>query len=405
MIKQGQPPSLKSIAERSNYNHALGYLRAFVIVLVVAHHAMLAYHPFGPKAPASLAASPRWWQAFPVVDEQKWGLAYFLVDFNDRFFMSLMFFLSGLFVWQGLERKGTGAYLRDRLLRLGFPFLVAASVFAPIAYYPTYLQIADHAGIAGFWRQWLSLGQWPAGPAWFLWVLLAFDCLAAPLFAMMPKLVEALGRIASAGYRLPIACFVATAAVSIAAYLPLALLFTTQHWTALGPFYFQTSRILLYLSYFLFGVAVGAHGLNRGMLAPEGTLARHWIWWATGALGAFAAASAVSIATLTSHKTALGWQSASDIGFVLSCAASSFAFIGLYVRFVKSRSRLLDSLSANSYTIYLVHYVFVSWLQFSLLGAALPPPAKFALVFAGALGLSWSLGSAIRRIPAVASVV
>ena len=35
---------------------AAGYLRAFVTVMVVAHHAVLAYHPFAPPPPASLAA-------------------------------------------------------------------------------------------------------------------------------------------------------------------------------------------------------------------------------------------------------------------------------------------------------------------------------------------------------------
>ena len=125
---------------------------------------MLAYHPYAPTPPASLIANPRWWQAFPVVDSQRWGPAYLLVDFNERFFMSLMFFLSGLFVWHGLTRKGIAMYLRDRLLRLGVPFLVAAAFFAPIAFYPAFLQIQGHAGVIGFRDQWLSLGQWPAGP-------------------------------------------------------------------------------------------------------------------------------------------------------------------------------------------------------------------------------------------------
>ncbi len=110
-----------------------------------------------------------------------------LVGFNDLFFMSLMFFLSGLFVWHALTTKGAARFLRDRLLRLGLPFVVAAGVLAPLAYYPTYLQISGHTGLAGFWHQWLLLGNWPAGPAWFIWVLLTFDCIAALLFVLAPK--------------------------------------------------------------------------------------------------------------------------------------------------------------------------------------------------------------------------
>ena len=90
----------------TTYNHAMGYLRAFVVVLVVAHHAALAYHPYAPPPAKSLAAQPRLGQAFPVVDGQRGGWAALLTGFNHTFFMSLMFLLPGLFVWHGLKSRG-----------------------------------------------------------------------------------------------------------------------------------------------------------------------------------------------------------------------------------------------------------------------------------------------------------
>ena len=104
------------------------------------------------------------------------------------FFMSLMFFVSGLFVWQGLVRKGPGRFLRDRMVRLGIPFIVSVLVLAPLAYFPSYLQTLRNPAGPGFVKLWASLGTWPAGPAWFLWVLLAFDCIAAGLFAGNPPM-------------------------------------------------------------------------------------------------------------------------------------------------------------------------------------------------------------------------
>jgi hypothetical protein len=53
-------------------NLAIGYLRAFITLLVLAHHAILAYHPFAPPRGAALNGPARWWQAFPVVDSQRW---------------------------------------------------------------------------------------------------------------------------------------------------------------------------------------------------------------------------------------------------------------------------------------------------------------------------------------------
>jgi surface polysaccharide O-acyltransferase-like enzyme len=90
---------------------------------------------------------------------------------------------------------------------------------------------------------------------------------------------------------------------------------------------------------------------------------------------------------------------------VLSCAASSFAFLALFVRFVKTRSRVWDSLSENAYGMYLIHYVFVSWLQYALLPEGLPAIAKGSLVFPGTALLSRGATAALRRIAAVARVI
>ncbi len=141
------------------------------------------------------------------MDSQHWAGFALFTGFNDTFFMALMFFLSGLFVWNSLKHKQAGNFLRDRAIRLGVPFLAAAAVIAPLAYFPTYLQSVAAGGQMGFWRQWMSLGNWPAGPAWFVWVLLAFDAIAAALFLALPKWGDSLGKLTSGAYRRPIVFF------------------------------------------------------------------------------------------------------------------------------------------------------------------------------------------------------
>jgi peptidoglycan/LPS O-acetylase OafA/YrhL len=389
----------------AKYNSAIGYLRAFIVALVVAHHAALAYHPYAPPPPASLLTQPRWWGAFPIVDPHKWTNATLLVGFNDIFFMSLMFFLSGLFVWHGLAKKGAATFLRDRLFRLGLPFIIAAGVLSPVAYYPTYLQISGHNDIAGFWHQWLSLGYWPAGPAWFIAVLLAFDCIAALLFVLMPQWGTKLGAFTTNLARRPFIFFVALVAITAIVYLPMAHFFTSLAWTAIGPFTFQTSRIFHYFVYFLTGVGVGATGLDQGLLAPQGKLARAWPWWIARSLLFFAVATGLTIAEFAAYGKSPALAIAADAGFVVSCAATSFAFLAIFLRFARSRSTVWDSLAANSYAIYLVHYAFVSWLQYALLPASIPGAAKFFIVLPGALFLSWATSATLRRIPAVARII
>ncbi|HTC94739.1 MAG TPA: acyltransferase [Terriglobales bacterium] len=392
-------------APGAEYNISMGYLRAFVTVLVVAHHAALAYAVFSPPVAASLAAPPRWWQAFPIVDPQKWAGASPFVGFNDTFFMSLMFFISGLFVWKSLQRKRIDGFLRDRTLRLGIPFIAAAAIVAPIAYYPAYLQIGQH-GVNAFVHQWLSLGVWPAGPAWFVWLLLAFDFIAAALYFLKPNWAEVAGCFFAQLAKKPVRFLGYLVGISAAVYIPLAMKFNPLSWTQFGAFAFQTSRLLHYFVYFLIGISVGAYGIERGILASGGKLARRWLLWALAAIVVFVASSALFIMMLTTGKLALAlWQAVADLVFTITCATTSMAMLAVFVRFAKKSRAIFDSLRNNAYGIYLLHYAFVNWLQYALLKSHLSGFTKLIIVFSLAVVLSWITTAALRRIPAVARVV
>lgn len=386
-------------------NVPLAYLRTFLVVLVVLHHALLAYAGFAPPPAASLDANLLW-TAFPVVDAHRWSGADLIVPFNDTFFMSLMFLISGVFAWPALTHKGAARYLRDRAKRLGIPFLVAAGVLAPLAYFATWLAAAEQT--TSFWSQWLALRVWPAGPAWFLWVLLAFAVLAAIAFRVLPGWGTALGRAAGALGQRPALFFVGLLAVSALAYLPMAAAFGPSQWVKAGPFFVQISRLLHYFVYFLVGVGLGAYGRDRGLLQADGRLARRWWLWAVVALLAFGLSLITMGAIIGSFAhggPSAGLKVFGNFTFALSCAASSMAFTALFVRFARRARPVLDSLSANAYGIYLLHYACVTWLQLALLPAAWPGYVKAAIVFTTALLLSWCLSMALRRAAAIRRIV
>jgi surface polysaccharide O-acyltransferase-like enzyme len=73
--------------------------------------------------------------------------------------------------------------------------------------------------------------------------------------------------------------------------------------------------------------------------------------------------------------------------------------LALALRFATQRQRILDSLSQNAYGMYLVHYVFVVWLQYAMLGVLIPAIVKVAIVFTGTLLMSWAATAALRSIP------
>ena len=231
-------------------------------------------------------------------------------------------------------------------------------------------------------------------------MLLAFNVIAAGLYKLAPQSGDLLGRLASSARAHPIHYFIVLTIASALVYVPLALIFSPWSWTYFGPFNFQLSRPLHYLVYFFAGVGVGVYGLDRGLLALDGNLARRWGLWLVAAFISFLLWISLTALNMNDGDRApIGMQLANDLAFVLACASSCFFFVALFLRFGQHRSRWYDSLSENAYGIYLVHYLFVVWLQYALLNVTLFAFAKAAIVFGITLVMSWSVSAAIRGFP------
>src|SRR5215204_5555086 len=149
-------------------NLSLDRARTFLTLVVLLHHAVIPYTYFGHTDAKSFFG-------FDMI-----------VLATDSFFMAMFFFLSGLFAWSGIARKGPLNYMSDRLLRLGLPFAVCAFTVIPLAYYAISLRHNPEIGFSEFWWNMVTKGPWPSGPIWFLWVLFAFDLIACLLYRPPP---------------------------------------------------------------------------------------------------------------------------------------------------------------------------------------------------------------------------
>lgn len=391
------------VHSQAGYLTSIGYLRAWITVLVLGHHAVLAYHPYAPPLAKSMIDAPRMWAAFPVIDKARFAGWALFVGSNENFFMALMFMLSGLFVWPTLQRKGAAGYLRDRALRLGVPFVVLAGVLAPLAYHPAYLQMGG-TGWSGYLRDLTAPGMWSSGPAWFLWVLLVFDFLIAGVHRLAPGAVDALGRWAAGGGRTARA-FAGLFVVSSLGYVALELAAGPAAWWSWGPFAVQTSRILHYLVYFLFGVGLGACGIERTVFAPGAALAKRWGLWLALAAVAFFVSIAAFLYAISLKPLPMLVHVGGDLAYTLSSAASTFAALALFLRFARTRNEVFAALAPCAYGMYLVHYPIASHLQFALLDTPFGGLAKGILVWAGTFALSWGIVAMLRRVEVIARVI
>lgn len=382
---------------------ALDLTRATLTLLVIAHHAALAYHPYAPPAGAFTRANMIW-GAFPVVDAARAPGIDGLVLWNDTFFMAMMFLLAGLFVPSCLRRKGAGTFLRDRGWRLGLPFIVSAAVLAPLAYLPAYLTRAGATGNPGFWQAWLALDHWPAGPAWFLWVLLAFSALAAAMHAWAPRALEKLASPGAWGLASPVRTCLVFCAAAAAAYVAATRVVSPFTWSSWGPFTVQPSRLPLYALYFLLGCALGAGAptVLGNWMTPAGPLARRWKTWQAVAGVVFVGFVGMLIMALT--KMGKGEDAplvylVTNVLFATTGVVTTFALLAWFARKERGQSAIAASLTRSAYGMYLVHYVIVTWLQFALLGVGWPGWVKAVLVTALAIAGSWLATALWRRVP------
>ena len=375
---------------------ALANLRGIVILIVLAFHAMLAYLNWIPVSGSGFDSPPYDWRAFPIIDSHRFFGFDLICAWQDVYLMALMFFLSGLFVWPSLARKKGWGFLRDRALRLGLPFVFGIAVVIPAAVYPAYRLTATDPSIAAYWHSLRALPFWPNGPLWFLWQLLALNFIAVGLRFVAPEAIPALGRWSAAADKNLVRYFGALLAASALAYVPLAIAFTPWAWSNSGLFAVQLCRPLLYAVYFFAGVGIGGAGIERGLIAVDGILARRWTYVLAAALASLFLWMGLTALTMP-HGASLGVEIAADLSFVPACAAGCFFLIAVCLRFATSTSRLLGYLSANAYGLYLVHYVFIVWLQYALLAAPLFAVIKAAIVFGGTLVLSLAATFAVQR--------
>jgi membrane-bound acyltransferase YfiQ involved in biofilm formation len=357
-----------------------------VIFLVVLHHAVMAYCTGGHAAGGGDYTKA----TAPVVDFAQWDGFNLVVMGNDSFFMPLMFLLAGLFVRPSLARKGLGRYLADRALRLGVPLLVGIVTVVPLSYYVSYLQSGGTADFAAFWARMVTVGPWPSGPLWFVGALLVFDTAIALILSRDPVRLG-MRRLLAALDRRPKAVWLAAFLIlSALVFLPALAILGPSLWLTAGPFGIQASRIGLYAFFFAAGVIVGADRLAT-------FFEDHWRRWPS--LAAFATALFFAL-----HGVALP-AIVDGALMLLFCVTMAVGLLALAVHFGRQRSSIGDSLSANAYGIYLVHYPIVLWIQYELLAVPLGPVAKGLLVLASGFALSWLGASLLRRVPGVARIV
>jgi fucose 4-O-acetylase-like acetyltransferase len=313
--------------------------------------------------------------------------------------MGLLFFLAAYFAARSLARRGTGAFIAERLFRLGVPLLIYVLLINPaLGYLVNYGGIRDRLNPAGAWLQYMASGGWigGTGPLWFVEALLLMTISYALWRAWRP----ARGGKSAAPRNGTL--FLLILATGLAA-------FCIRLFQPIGS-NVANLQLGFFASYFvLFGL--GVHAGERGWL--DDFPKRRGLRWFAFALGF----GLVSWAGLMIGGGALQGDIPMNGGLYWQSFAyafwEAFVAIGLSVgmvvffrRFLNQDNRLTRLLASNAFAVYMFHAPVLTAISLALAGWQAPLLLKhlsvLLLAYAATLLLSWLV---LRRIPGLKDVL
>jgi len=361
---------------------SLDFARVSALLAVVLYHAAAAYS----------SNTPYW-----SVHDGSSVFATGIRELVDVFVMPIFFFLAGYFTLLSLRRRGYWSFFKSKFWELGFIWLFVVLIFLPFIWWFTDAKSGVYSGsYLSYWMAWLgSVGEIRLGVLnttgdsshmhyWFISLLFSFFIVFIVLHKAISKLSGIFSKTmkpeASSKENVLLTLLVFGLVTSIGYFVSL-LLIPDMSWFSVKLFLqFQPSKLFVYIAYF----GLGIYGYSRNWFVNGNSLGRLSIWAPIAILSAAGFLvvgqdvffNPASTPSLSPAYLALFALLRSFFLLSVLIALSSFA-----MRYFNRPSRLIQTLSDNSYYIYLAHVIIIHVLQETM--------------------MLWSQGPAVGKILAV----
>lgn len=365
-------------------------LRLGVIVLVVCMHVAVTYSGLGD------------WYYKEGLPLSLWELLFFAMfqSFLQAFFMGTLFLLAGYYAAASLKSKGTAAFIKRRLFRLGLPTLVYMLAIHPLTVY--YLMDWNHTRFTMpfpvFYGGYLLGGHvlGGTGPMWFALALLIF-CLgyAAVDAAKGESAASREPRPFPGGMPVLLALLAGAGAFALRLRWPIGT----------SVFNMQLCFFSQYVLLFCAGIVAHRNGwleridyglarrcLTCALVGMPLVLAVYYLAGAFQGDGAF--------------RGGMHWQSlAFSVWESFTGVFMSVGLVGVLREKWNTQGALTKSMSASAFAVYMFHPPILVFLSQVLRPVALGPLPKFLLVSALALPVCFAAARLIRAAPLLREIV
>ena len=363
----------------------MDYLRAFIILIVIILHSLLPF-VMGYE-----------WFINDKVKTYPFTAASVIMD---TFIMALMFFIAGFFALPSI-RKGTGRFIKGKVIRILIPFFIGTIFLSPIM---SYLSLTYYKAVSvSFTKYWAS--TWIKGfmnPAhfWFLFILFSFFIIFSLIYSIWKEKIE---YIYEASKENPMGIIGISVITVIFIIFAIGLFYLTGKKFPDGSWFrsmkfvsIQMTRFTAYIFYFAAGVIFKMRRvkLNESFLR----FTPLFIFAAVGATFFFNAFKFLVYWSPTGGFMQPKIQFYNAIVHVLYCFFMSITLLMTFRRYLNFYSKALKKIADNSYTVYFVHMIFTVAIQYNTAGMEISLFKKFLINAFGTIFLSYFASELILKV-------
>jgi hypothetical protein len=351
-------------------------LKAVLVAWVIAGHAFLGYAAMGgwPYDEVAETTLPR---EVELVLE-------IIIGPSALFVIGSFFFLSGLMAPRNISRRGPAAFARQRLVRLGVPWLIFTLLIWPLMMWVVYRSAGYSLSV---WQVMLTRQPFlDSGPLWFVQILL-YVSIAHVLVIWIRRKRTALGAHA-------MTLGIAAIAITVTSFA-VRLWFPARSQQILDLHLWQWPQCV---GLYVVGVVVAGQGWAERV--PLRTARRCGIAVLATVAGGVSVAAVLGLSDLTLDGLPFlgGWHWQAlflDVVEATLVVAGSVWLLAWAQRKLTSSSPAVSHLARSAYAAYLLQVPVLLGLEIAARSLEWPAVAKAilvaALAVAGSFGLGWLL--------------
>lgn len=387
------PQSRPDADETSRRRLYVDNLKVLLIAAIIAAHGLAGYAALDLWSYADVQEVTM----SPVTD----GVLFSLFAPFGLTMIPLLFLVAGLLTPPSVARKGPGRYARDRLVRLGIPFVVFVGLIWPLLLYALYRPLGNAP--ASYWAEFVGTAEesMDTGYFWFVGDLLLLSLVYAAWTRLRPDRPR---RPASGDVRVGHLLLLA-AGVGVATFLVrLGFPFESERYVDLNLYEWPAAIAL-----FALGVTAAHRGWLTAVPARLQTQCRNVSLVAVAAFGVFMAAGFL-LGAVGEETWGGGWHWDAAAFAVFESTLAVFApvwVLGFAQRRLDRAFRWANPAARRSaYGAFVLQGIVLIGLAVLLRPVPVVAEAKAVIVAAGGVAGSFTLAwLLISRVPGVARIL